>query len=89
MRLKFASSNICILLNHILLAFKYYVYRSREKHILNLFILTDNLTEIKKKQKKLALLATIKQKYTIKNVGALQITFYQWLNNIHHEKHTG
>ena len=55
MRLEFASSNICILLNHILMVFKYYVYRSREKHILNLVILTDNLIEIKKKQKQISL----------------------------------
>ena len=33
------------------------------------------------------MLATTKRKHTMKN-GALQITFYQWLNNIHYEKHT-
>ena len=30
-------------LNHILLIFKYYVYRSREKHMLDIDILLDNL----------------------------------------------
>ena len=34
--------------------FKYYVYRSREKHILNIDILIDNLIEIKKKEKQIS-----------------------------------
>ena len=41
------GNNIHNLLNHILLDLKY-VYRSVEKHTLNLDIFIDNLTEIKK-----------------------------------------
>ena len=48
------TNNIYDLLNHILLIFKYYVYRSREKHILNIDILIDNLIEIKKKEKQIS-----------------------------------
>ena len=44
------ANNIYNLLNHILLVFKYYVYRSREKHILNIDISIDNLIEIKNKR---------------------------------------
>ena len=40
------KTNIYNLLNYILLGFKYYVYRSREKHIFNIDILIDNLIEI-------------------------------------------
>ena len=43
------ANNIYNLLNHILLVFKYCVYRSRGKHILNIDILMDILIEIKKK----------------------------------------
>ena len=43
------ANNIYNLLNHILLVFKYCVYRSRGKHILNIDILIDILIEIKKK----------------------------------------
>ena len=38
------------LLNHILLVFKYFVYRSREKHLLNKDVLIENLIEIKEKE---------------------------------------
>ena len=37
------ANNIYNLLNHNLLVFKYYVYRSIEKHILNIDISLDNL----------------------------------------------
>ena len=47
-------------LNHILLVFKYYVYRSREKYILNTDILIDNLIEIKKKEKRIRLVSNKK-----------------------------
>ena len=66
------------------MAFKYYVYRLREKHRLNIGISIDNLI----KEKWITLLPTVKQKHAIKN-GALHITFYQLLNNIHYEKHAG
>ena len=69
------AKNIYNLLNHILLVFKYCVYRSREKHIPNIDINTY-LIEIKKKEKRIALLATIKQKHAMKN-DALQIKFDQ------------
>ena len=39
------TKNIYNLLNHILLGFKYYVYRSRENHMLNIDILIDNLVK--------------------------------------------
>ena len=45
------ANTISNLLNHILLAFKCYVYRSREKRILIIDTLIDNLIEIKKKEK--------------------------------------
>ena len=45
------ANNIYNLLNHILLVFKYYVNRSREKHIHNIEILIDNLIEVKKKNR--------------------------------------
>ena len=81
------AKNIHNHLNHILFIYKYYVYRSREKHIPSTNILIDNLTEIKTKERRIqyTLLATIKQKHTIKN-GIYNI---QWLNNVHYEKHTG
>ena len=53
--LTYKTNNIYNLLNHILFAFKYYVYRSKEKHILNIDILIDNLIEIKKKEKQTCL----------------------------------
>ena len=54
------ANNIYNLLNHILLVFKYCFYRSREKHILNVDILIDNLTEIKKKEKQIILVSNNK-----------------------------
>ena len=45
------NANIYNLPNHILLVFMYYVYRSREKHIVNIDIIIDNLIEIKEKEK--------------------------------------
>ena len=44
------ASNLYDLLNQIFLVFKYHVYRSREKYILNIDFLVDNL--IKNKEKK-------------------------------------
>ena len=82
------ANNIYKLLNYYLLVFRHYVYRPREKHILNRDILIHNLIEIKKKEKQISLVSNIKtEEYNKK--GALQITFYQRLNNIHYEKHTG
>ena len=49
------ENNIYNLLNLILWVFKHYVYRSREKHILNIDILIDNLIEIKKIEKRISL----------------------------------
>ena len=43
------ENNIYNLVNHTLLIFIYYVYKSREKHILNIEILIENLIKIKKK----------------------------------------
>ena len=37
------------------MVFKYYIHRSREKQVLNIDILTDNLTEIKKEEKRISL----------------------------------
>ena len=48
------ANNIYNLLNHILLVFEYYIYMSREKLILNIDILIDNLIEIKKKEKRIS-----------------------------------
>ena len=41
-------------LNCISLVSKCYTYRSREKHVLNIDILIDNLIEIKKKEKRIS-----------------------------------
>ena len=49
------ANNIYNLLNHILLVFKYYDYRLREKPILNIDTLIDNLIEIKKREKQISL----------------------------------
>ena len=60
LRVNNEANNICNLLDHILLVFKYYIYRPREKHIVNVDILIDNLIEIKKKEKRISLASTIK-----------------------------
>ena len=43
-----------------LLVFKYYIYISRGKHILNIDILIDNLTEIKKKETRISIVSNNK-----------------------------
>ena len=53
--------------NELLLVFKYYVYRSREKHLLNKDILLDNLIEINKKEKQVSLVRNNKTKIYNKN----------------------
>ena len=45
---------------YILLVFKYYVYRSREKHIHNIDILIDNLIQMKKKEKRISIVSNNK-----------------------------
>ena len=57
------------------MVFKYYVRRSREKYILNTDILIDNLTEIKKEEKRMSL-ASNNTTETYNEKGALQIMFY-------------
>ena len=63
------------------------MFTGQERNIPSTDILIDNLTEIQTNEKRIqyTLLATIKQKHTIKN-GIYNI---QWLNNVHYEKHTG
>ena len=51
LRLTNVANNVYNLLNNFSSVFKYYVYRSREKHILIIDILIENLIEIKKKEK--------------------------------------
>ena len=60
--LTYKTNNIYNLLNHILFAFKYYVYRSKEKHILNIDILIENRIETKKKGKQTCLVSNNKTK---------------------------
>ena len=43
------------LLSHILLIFKYYIYISREKRILNIDILIANLIKVKKREKQISI----------------------------------
>ena len=43
------------LLSHILLIFKYYIYISREKRILNIDILIANLIKTKKREKQISI----------------------------------
>ena len=64
------------LLSHILLIFKYYIYISREKRILNIDILTANLIKVKKREKQISIVI-IDKREAYKKSGALQITFYQ------------
>ena len=63
-------------LNHILLVYRSILcYRSREKHILNINILMDKLTEIKKKKKRISFARNNKTKTNNKN-GALQMFYH-------------
>ena len=45
------------LLNHFLLVFRYYFYISKEKHILNIYVISGNLIEIKKTLKRKSLIS--------------------------------
>ena len=56
--------------------FKYYIYISREKRILNIDILTANLIKVKKREKQISIVI-IDKREAYKKSGALQITFYQ------------
>ena len=64
------------LLSHILLIFKYYIYISKEKRILNIDILIANLIKVKKREKQISIV-TINKREAYKKSGAIQITFYQ------------
>ena len=70
------ANNNYNLLSHILLIFKYYIYISREKRILNIDILTANLIKVKKREKQISIVI-IDKREAYKKSGALQITFYQ------------
>ena len=63
------------LLSHILLIFKYFIYISRKKRLLNLDILMDNLIKVKKREKQKSIV-TINKTDTYKKRSALQITLY-------------
>lgn len=58
--------NITYLLSHILLVFKC-IYISREKHILTIDVLIDNLMKIKKKEKHISYASKIKTEAYNKN----------------------
>ena len=64
------------LLSHILLTFKYYIYISREKWILNIDILLAKLIKVKKREKQISIVAINKREPYKKN-DALQVTFCQ------------
>ena len=49
-----SDNNLNILQNHTLLIFKLYVYRSRERGVLNLNSLIKNVTKVKKLERKIA-----------------------------------
>ena len=49
------------LMSHILLIFKYYIFMSREKRILNIDILIANLIKLKKKEKQKSLVTSKKE----------------------------
>ena len=49
------------LLSHILLIFKYYIYISREKRILNIDILIANLIKVKKREKQIIIVTINKR----------------------------
>ena len=55
-------------LSHILLIFKYYIYISREKRTLNIDILIANLIKVKKREKQISMVSSIKEKHTKKVV---------------------
>ena len=63
------------LLSHVLFIFKYYIYISREKQILNIDILIANLIKVKKREKQISVTINVREAY--KKSGALLITFYQ------------
>ena len=67
------------LLSHIFLILRYCICKSREKRILNIRYSNCQLNENKKRQKQISLVANKTEAYQ-KN-DALQITFYQELNN--------
>ena len=48
------------LMSHILLIFKYYIYLSREKRILNIDILIANFIKVKKEEKQKSLVSSKK-----------------------------
>ena len=60
-------------LNYILLGFKYYVYRSRENHVLHIDILIDNLIEIKKKEKRISFVSNNKTEAYNKNGAVMRL----------------
>ena len=61
------ANDNCNLLSHILLIFKYYVYISREKRILNIDILIANLIKVKKSEKQISIV-TINKREAYKKV---------------------
>ena len=56
------------LLSHILLIFKYYIYISREKRILNIDILIANLIKVKKRKKQISIVTINKREAYKKEV---------------------
>ena len=70
------QKNTYNLLNHSLLVFKYYVYMSRGKHILNIDILIYNLIEIKKKEKRISLISNNKTEAYNEKMVHCSLTFY-------------
>ena len=64
------------LLSNILLIFKYCIYISIEKRILNIDILIANSIKVKKREKQINIV-TINKREAYKKSGAVQITFYQ------------
>ena len=56
------------LLSHILLIFKYYIYISKEKRILNIDILIANLIKVKKRKKQISIVTINKREAYKKEV---------------------
>ena len=56
------------LLSHVLFIFKYYIYISREKQILNIDILIANLIKVKKREKQISFVTINKREAYKKEV---------------------
>ena len=82
------ANDNCNLLSHILLIFKYYIYISSEKRILNIYILIASLIKVKKREKQISTGTINKREAYNKKVVHYRLHFTSNVM-LHREKHTG